>query len=207
MSGTPEAPLEAPEIVMVTSESLPADFVQDQADALEQAGIRIATGRSPRGPFAGLELLLPSAVMLIVGTAYFTGFAQKAGEHHYEVLRTVAKALWMRMSKVRVTMIGTPGKVSDNPRFSLSYSITGGLGQGAAFKLVFRTDLEEAEMAEGVDAFLDFLKDLHRGELDEERIAPLLTYRPIGGTILVTFDGATGRIVGVDPLADQRGED
>ena len=82
----------------------------------------------------------------------------------------------------------------------MSYSIIGEAQAQLRFKLIFLLDANETDGDEGIDAFFRMIRALHEGKLAREDLAALLTHRPIGGTALVTYDGAAKRIVPVNGL-------
>lgn len=194
-----------PDIGFMIYNTLPADFEADLAENLDRDGLSVQSVRISSGPFAGIELYLPAAAMLFVTTAYFTGFVQKAGEDHYELLKIAAKKLWQRASALRMTATGSAGKVSQTP-FSLAYAIMGEVSDGHQLKFIIQVKLGETDAEAGIRAFLDLLRDIHAGTISEYDLNALRTYRAIGGTTLVTFDLKLRRIVPVDAF-DRSGTD
>jgi hypothetical protein len=186
-----------PDIGFMLYEDLPPDFDADLVEDLASDGLNVGTLRIPGGPFAGIELYLPAVAAMYIGGAYFTGFIQKAGEDHCDLVKLAAKKLWRRISLVKVEAIGTQGKVSSTS-FSLAYAIMGEVTEGLRFKFIVRTTVEAVEAEEGIQAFLDLLRDIHAGNISEDDAKALLTYRPVGGTVLVTFDPKARRIVPVN---------
>jgi len=193
MSDTPSKP----DIGFMLYEALPAEFEADLVEDLASDGLNVGTVRIPGGPFAGIELYLPFVAMMFVGNAYFSGFIQKAGEDHFDLVKRAAKKLWQRVSPIKVEAIGSAGKVS-NTSFSLAYAIMGEVSAGLRFKFIVSTTVDVAEAEEGIQAFLDLLRDIHAGNISEEDAKALLTYQPVGGTALVTFDPKAKRIVPVN---------
>jgi len=191
--------LPAPPVLgLVLSDVLPHDFAGDVEARLSTPDMPVRVDRMRMGPFAGVELYLPTAVMLFVSAGYFNGFLQKLGEDHYEVVKGAARSLFQRASALRLRMIGSPGKASSSG-FSLSYSVTGELVPGLRLKLVLQTEIDGETGEKGVSAFLDLLRRIHLGDPSEEELAALLAYRPLGGVVVVTFDAATNTIVPVPP--------
>ncbi|GAA4781556.1 hypothetical protein GCM10023219_32410 [Stakelama sediminis] len=189
-----------PTIALLLYEDLPDDFESGLAEQLSCEDYTFDVLRIPRGPFAGLELYLPAAVGLFIASSYFGGIISKIGEEHYSALKEAAKRLWTQSSQLRIGMTGTPGKLAAAPKFSVVYSITGEVEPNVSFKLLLRCDILGAEAEEAINTFLDMLRDLHAGLLSEDDLAALLTYRPIGGTALVTFNPKTKKIVAVNGL-------
>lgn len=188
-----------PTIGLMLYEHLPAGFEEGIAD-LEAADVSVATLRISGGPYAGLELYLPAAVGLFVASSYFGGMLTKVGEEHYAALKEVATRLWKRSSTLESKSIGSPGKVSTDPKFSLAFSITGEVRPRLSFKLVLKLDTEEADALEAIPEFLDLVRAICEDRVSEADLEALLTYRPVGGTVLVTFDPVAKRIVPVNAM-------
>jgi hypothetical protein len=187
-----------PDISLILRDSLPAEFEAGLLKDLKDRELQVRVLRIPGGPFAGVELYLPAAAMLFIATGYFSGFLNKAGEDHYELLKRAAKKLWQRAARLRITPIGSGEKKLSNSPFSLAYAIMGEVGDGLRFKFVVRMELGEAEADEAIRAFLDLLRAIHDNAVSEEDMEALLTYRPVGGTVIVTFDPKEKRVVPVN---------
>ena len=179
---------------------MPDDFESGLAEQLGSEDHTFDVLRIPGGPFAGLELYLPAAIGLFIASSYFGGIISKIGEEHYSALKEAAKRLWRQSSQLKIGMTGTPGKLAAAPKFSFAYSITGEIEPKVSFKLLLRCDIHGAEAEEAINTFLDMLRDLHAGVLGEDDLAALLTYRPVGGTALVTFNPNTKQIVAVNGM-------
>lgn len=192
-------PEEKPDFMILVSDAFPSGFEDDLVAELDASDAKAGSFRISAGPYAGLELYLPTAVALFIASSYFSGAFQKIGEEHYEIVKRVAKRLYQRISGVRVTPIGTPGKVSPIRKYSLTYSIVAEIAPRLNFKLILYTEISNEEAERGVSAFLGLIRDIHFDILDPQDLESLLTYRPVGGTVLVTFDAKAGRIVPVDP--------
>lgn len=188
-----------PDIGLLLYEQLPAEFEEGVED-LETTEVSVATMRISGGPYAGVELYLPAAVGLFVASSYFGGALKKAGEEHYAALKEVAKRLWKRSSVLDVKAIGSAGKVSTDSKFSLAFAITGEILPRLKFKLVLKFDTDEAEALEAIPEFLDLVRAILEDRVSEADLEALLTYQPVGGTVLVTFDPVTKRIVPVNGM-------
>ena len=148
-------------------------------------------------------MYLPTAIALFIAAGFFNGFLQEAGKDAYAALKGAAIELWQRSRGTRITMVGTEGKVSSKQVYSIAYSITGAVVPGLNFKFVIRTDLEQDTAEAGIIAFLELIDDIHQDRVAEADAKALLTYRPVGGTVLVTFDAETRRIVPVNAFEEQ----
>lgn len=199
MESEDNASPQQPDLLIMVSEAFPPGFEDDLVAELEVAGGHSSSFRMSAGPFAGLELYLPTAVALFIASSYFSGAFQKAGEEHYATVKRVAKRLYRRVVGIPVTPMGTPGKLSARRKYSLTYSIVGEIAPRLNFKLVLRTDISDENAKNGLSTFLDLIRDINSDVIDPNDLEALLTYRPVGGIVLVTFDAEAGRIVPVDP--------
>ena len=124
---------------------------------------------------AGLELVVVRTppgtdAVLNVSAGVFTGAT--ATETLHPVLQQAALAIW---------------------RAQPALSIVGDYAQGLRFNLLIGTG--EAENA--IAAFLRLIDDLVHDRVSEDDCKTLLTWLPVGGTVLVTYDAAAGKIVPV----------
>lgn len=188
-----------PEVFVLLNDALPPEFETEIAEEMAADGFAAPVLRIPGGPFLGLELYLPTAIGLFILSSYFGGMLQHAGGQHFDALKRAAKSIYARASRLGVSTIASAGKVNRIQKFSLNFSITGAIQPGLSFKLVLSTEITKEDAERGIAAFLNLIRDLHDERLDDETIKALLSYRPVGGLVLVTFDCAEGRIVPVDP--------
>lgn len=195
MSGSTRPPL-----AIVLNPGLPDHIATEALYLLNDAGTPAALVRLSGGPYAGLELYLPSAVALFIASSYFGGAFKKAGEEHYLALKKAAGKLYRRSRVISTAAVGRANEVAGGGGFSLVYSIRGEVASGLSFKFVLVRDVNIAEADAGMSAFLDLLRNIHDGDYDTE----LLAYQPIGGQVVVTYDAKLGRIVPVDVLVRVR---
>ncbi len=187
-----------PQVLLMLQEGLPNEIEEEARTHLERPGVRFAVLRQPGGPYAGVELYLPSAIALFVAAGFFNGMLQEGGKDAYVALKKAAVALWKSAAGLNLVSIGTAGKLSKSRRYSLAYSVTGEVVPGLNFKFVVQTEISALDLESGVVAFFDLIDDLHNDRVSEENIKALLTYKPVGGTILVTFDAERRMIVPVN---------
>ena len=182
----------------------PEAISREAQDILDAEGTGLFVERRAPKPYAGLELYLPTAAVLFVTAGFFNGFLKKAGEDSYDALKRAALSLWKRLRSAPITVVATPGKVSPDPKYSLAYSIVGQYAPGLNFKLVVKTQIGPEEAEAGIAAFFQLIDDLINDRVSEADCAALLTYMPMAGTVLVTYDAATMRIVPVDAMEGVR---
>ena len=192
----------APQLGLIYTENVPPALFEDFIEAVSAPGLDLVLeSRPPDGPFAGLEWLIPTGVMLFIGQGYFNGFLNEMGKDHYAVLKIALKSLRDRFSRVRVTLVGTPGKASDDQPYSLFYSIYFEDPAGRRFKfLVPNGEAGDPAVERAMDAFGDFLPAACSGELNRDQ-ADMLTRAPaFGGTVLLAFNPEMGWIEPIHPV-------
>lgn len=113
-------------------------------------------------------------------------------------LKKAAISLWKHSIQLSPVVVGSVGKISKARNYSLVYSITSEISAGIQFKFVVQTDITATDLEFGVEAFVELIDDLHHGRVSEENVRALLTYKPVGGTVLVTFDVNRRMIVPVN---------
>ena len=187
-----------PDVLLMFQEGLPDDIEADVRAHLDEPGLNLAVIRHPSGPYAGAELYLPTALALFAAAGFFNGVLQEAGKDAYVAFKGAALALWRRASGLTVPAMGPAGKVSPTQRFSLAYSITGEVVPGLNFKFLIHTEIDAETAEAGIGAFVDLIHDLLNDRMAEADVRALLTYKPVGGTVLVAFDAASRKIIPVN---------
>jgi hypothetical protein len=197
-------PVDRPNIVLMLQEGLPDDIESEVRTQLERSGLNLMVIHQPRGPYAGIELYLPTAIALFVTAGFFNGVLQELGKDAYVAFKKAAFALWKRAARLNVTLIGSAGKVPPIRRYSAAYSITVEVASGLNFKFVIQTDVTTDDAKGGIKAFINLIDNIHNDSLSEDDLKALLTYHSTGRTVLVTFDSSSRKIVPVDAFADRR---
>jgi hypothetical protein len=178
---------------------IPDAVLAEFVDEVAAEPLRIEV-REQESVFAGLEWLNPTAVVLFISGAYFAAFFSELGKDHYTVLKRAVRTLYRRMSALRLTRRGTPGKFSAEPVYSLAFSIVVATGQDINLKLLLQPALSEDDAARAVEAFFTLVASLFEGTTPPEVQAELNKGRVVGRTLLLAFDFDTGSIVTIDPI-------
>lgn len=188
-----------PQLGISHIEAIPTATFDAFVEEMSPSGVAIEI-RTHGGVYAGIELLLPTAIMLFVGRAYLDGFFSKAGEEHYELFRKAVKRLYHRADGFRFGRIGTQGKVSGNQTYSRGFSIMAGIADKLTFKLLLQPNLSEAQAEIALSAFFGLIGTIIDGSVTEETLERLSAGCIVGRTLLLAYDFEHGTIVPVDPL-------
>lgn len=183
-----------------------ADFGRElAANGLD---VRVESRPDP-GAFAGVEWLLPTAVVVFLGRSYFDAFLKEAGKDHYHLLKNAllkVSARFFGKNSPQGRVIFTKGKAeSEIPRYSLFYSVVAQVGDGLRVKLLLQSDFDAALCNEAQTAFLGFLSSVYDGTLDINSIEGLAHAVPVSNTLLLAYNSAGKSLEVIDPLAGRRG--
>src|SRR6266850_911935 len=83
-----------PQLGVSYDENIPEDIVARFRNLVADDRLDLRVESRPAGPQAGLEWLLPTAVVILLGKAYFDAFLKEAGKDHYHLLKSGMSRLW-----------------------------------------------------------------------------------------------------------------
>jgi hypothetical protein len=195
-----------PDLLLSYQLPLQEEALQPFIDAVSAPGLALVIEpRPPCGPFAGIQWLLPTAVIVWFGKSYFEGFLKEAGKDHYVRIKRGLGTLWPLFfgenRVVRMTAVGTPGKIRpDDAKYSLGISILAEAGSGLHFKLLFPDDISAEGFNIATARFLHFLERYYGGDLDVATELHPGAAHAVGRTILATYDAEQGFFRFLDPI-------
>lgn len=163
--------MSAPHISIVHSEELDTAPFEELRALLRCEGLDVKLQSAPKaGPFASLEWLIPTAVVLFIAKAYFEAFLAEAGKDHYEILKRGAKSLATRFTGEQAPiakLVASKGKVQNSAmKYSLVCSVVAELEGSISVKLLLQTDFTPEHTGQALDCFFEFVRTFHSGELD-----------------------------------------
>jgi hypothetical protein len=191
-----------PHVRLIHTDEIPPAAVEDFVHGVSSPGLDLVVEKQlDSGPFAGLEWLVPTGLILFIGQGYFNGFLSEMGKEHYAVLKDNLKALRDRSASVKVKLIRVQGRPLADQPYSLLYSIYFEDPAGRRFKfLVPNGKAGDPESERAMDAFGDFLAAAYSGDLDANQKAILTEAPAVGATVLLAFNPRTGRIDPIHPI-------
>ncbi len=198
-----------PDLLVSYELPIPKGAVQPFIDTVGAPGLLLAVKTRPSsGPLAGVQWLLPTAVIIWFGKSYFEAFLKEAGKEHYVLVKRGLSSLWSlffgESRSVRSIAVGTSGKIPpDGVTYSLSISILAEGHSGLRFKLLFRDDISAEAFNAATANFLHFLEKYYAGELDAVTEVRLGTARAVAKTILFEYDPDQGFFTFLDPIPNQ----
>jgi len=187
-----------PDIGLVCEDKVPEPWMQEFQAAVASDGLDLLVERRiSTKAFAAIEWLMPTAAILFVAKSYFDGFLGEMGKDHYAALKAGIKQLCEHFAKVKVTLVGTAGKVAADKPYSMLFSIYFDPSEEGVFKFLVPVDVPQSEIDIAIDAFLGFLSDYYDRTRDPDGGATVWGRPNPRRTKFVAFNPATGRI---DPL-------
>jgi hypothetical protein len=162
--------------------------------------------RDADSPYAGIEWLIPTAVIVFLGKAYFDGFLKEAGKDHYAALKQGLKSLYSRLvgpNAPKVAVLSTAGKTRPSQTYSLAFSLLAEADDGLRFKLLIQEGASEAQYQATVTAFIAFLDAFHQRRLSAAVVDELRKARVVGKTLLLAYNHEQGRVVPIDPVTKE----
>ena len=184
--------------------AVPDEIAADFASAVSGVGLRVDV-RSEKPPIrAGIEWLLPTAVVVYLAHAYLGGFLGEMGKDHYALLKRQVAGLGQRLlhhGDPEVAMVTTSGVASTGDVYSLAFSVVARVADHRRVKLLVPKAASEAEIAAGIEAFFALLLDVDalRSTVRESESTT------IGADpVLVFFDPNTATLRIADPGPPKR---
>lgn len=191
-------------IGILHEDKIPSAIFQEFEDSIRAPGLIFECEARPSGmPYAGIEWLMPTAVLAYVAKPYFESFLKEMGKDHYNFLKKGLNKLYERCVGPRapnMQIIATEGKsIKDRP-YSLFFSVVAEAPDGMRLKLLIPRPLEQTEYEVAISKFLDLVQSIYSEAVDQDVAAAFKKVPVAGGTILVTYEVATGKLVPIDPF-------
>ncbi|WP_028500708.1 hypothetical protein [Microvirgula aerodenitrificans] len=195
-------------IGVLHEDQIPNALFQEFEESISVPGLIFRRETRASGvPFAGVEWLMPTIVLAYVAKPYFDSFLKEMGKDHYDLLKKGFNKLYERFAGPRapdVNIVATQGKSSEDQPYSLFFSVVAEAPDGVRLKLLIPRPIEQTEYEIAISKFLDLVQSTYDGDM-AEGVVTIFKNAPItSGTILVTYETATGKLVPVDPLAGRR---
>lgn len=163
-----------------------------------------AESRPGIGVMACVEWYIPTALFLFFGKAYFDGFLKEMGKDHYGIAKKGISKLWSKLFSrdkvIELTLVGTPGKLTENYKYSLAFSIIGELNENKTIKFLFEESISEIEFSERIDLVMNFLNAIHTNPENIKEYFVLNDHAISSGSIvLVGYDPKCKKLINLDP--------
>ena len=196
--------MKVPPIAIFYTNSIPEETFSDFLRLVSPTGLDVQVKSRPSdGIYAGLEWLMPTAVIIFIGKPYFDSFFSEMGKDHYSMLKAGLKALRTKFfgSKApKFIKVGTQGKLTVSQFYSFVFSIVAEAEPGLRFKLLLQSEASEDEYEEIINAFFNFLAEYHSGNLAIATVDMLQKGRVVGDILLISYNLKSKAIEAIDPI-------
>src|SRR5260370_35756836 len=82
-------------LLLSYDETIPEVVLRPFSETVSAPGLTVVVEPRPSmRPQAGIQWLLPTAVVIYISKAYFDGDLKEAGKEHYHVLKNAIHSLW-----------------------------------------------------------------------------------------------------------------
>lgn len=190
-----------PHIALSYEGPIPLEFLEEFRTSTARDRLELLIDQRPSTrAMAGIDWVMPTAIMAFVTGAYFSGFLNEMGKEHYHALKGAIKTLGERLNGLRYVRVATQGKLSAQDLYSPIYSIWTDRDAKTRFKFLVPNGLSADELAEVLDAYMAFLEAWHTDGLPPKDRVLLADARPMGGVVLLAYSLADKSMKLIDPL-------
>jgi hypothetical protein len=160
---------------------LPADAVEELRELETPTGCEfLAVQKRSGGPFAGVELALPTAFFVLIGSAYATAFFAELGKEHSKKFTNTLSSVASKLLSKRIS--------HKEKKYSLIFSIEAKICNIPA-KLVFPVDASDEQRTLAVEYFLRLVEG--KLETADQALVAKIVHDPAPfGKSVVAFDPA-----------------
>jgi hypothetical protein len=193
------------QIAVSYEEQFPEEIISHFIAEIASPGLDIKSEARESEPQAGLEWLVPTAVIIFIGKAYFDSFLKEMGKDHYHLLKRSVAALWKYIfgneRATNISLVGTKGKMSSAIPYSLLFSIVTDVLGEYRIKYLLKDNISEDDFEKAIETFFSFLEELTSGMLKSEIRDQLEKTRVVGKTILLSYDD--GKLKVINPFPEE----
>ncbi|MFH7326604.1 hypothetical protein [Desulfurivibrio sp. C05AmB] len=189
----------------IISSEVVADFEGD----IQSPGLNVRVESLPMmGARAGIELLLPTLIVVYFLKPYFESFLSEMGKDHYAMAKRALLNVQARIkSKLggHIKIFVSEGKRVDHAvKFSPFFSIEAQSPLGYRVKLLIQTEIQLDQFNLAVEAYLRLMAQSHGIEELSEHSKLLLNIKPTGPVLLVCYDAEKGELKYVNPIPERK---
>lgn len=192
-------------IAVFYQETFPSQPFKEFCGQIEQKGLNLQCESTPdHGPFACIEWLMPSAIIVFLTKPYFESFLQEAGKDHYNILKKSISNLFSKppVSNTSISLVSNPpGKIeSKKPKYSMVYSIMSEVSEELTVKLLLQNEFTAEQNSTAINCFLEILPSIHNNTLNPDSIKGIGEVQLLNRTLLVAYNPEIEGLEALDPL-------
>jgi hypothetical protein len=192
-------------LVISYVDTFPIENFEGFKTDVEVLGLKVFLEARPASILAGLEWLMPTAIVFFITKAYFESFLKEMGKDHYFLLKKGLQNLSSKVlvkQAVKTQIFHTKNKIDPQKKYSHVFSIVAEVEPGLRVKLLFDGSLSEDDCVNQVEEFLNWLAHLQAGTTSFSELQKFVPTRIISDTILVVFNKENKRLEFLDPIPE-----
>jgi hypothetical protein len=182
------------EVGISSLELIPHAIIKDFVTELEMCGVSTASERRPQEVSAGVEWLLPTAVVVFIAQKYVGTLLQEAAKDHYPIIKTSLTKLVRRTTgKSRETFIkaiaSSPHKIQTSEAVVLS--VISPTSTGHSVKFIFEHQIDDDGIEDAVASLVQVLVE-HNRDLPNDRLSQTVAGHDAGMhlPVIMRFDAS-----------------
>jgi len=182
------------EVGISSLELIPEAIVCDFVTEMESGGISTSSERRPQQIYAGIEWLLPTAVVVFIAQKYVGTLLQEAAKDHYPTIKAALTKL-IRRTTGRSREIFIRNIASSAHKISTSeavvLSVMSPLETGHSVKFILEHHLDGEDIDEAVVSLFRLLMD-HRRDSPNDRLSQIVTdhHLRVYAPVIMRFDAS-----------------
>jgi hypothetical protein len=168
------------DIEISVHESLGKEEFSDIQEELGNLELQLSlTEHKTTGPYASLDWIIPTGVILVILKPYFEGFMQKAGEDHYELLKAFFNKLYSKaITPKEEFKIYSAAGFEKEAIFTMHFSVLHHIikdGKRITLKLMFPKGCSQDYFQKSLTTFMKFQAELEDNELSNKLFEKLVS--------------------------------
>ena len=199
------------DIAIFYNELIPEKVEAEFQNTVRHPKLRFVSKATPdRGPYAGIEWLLATGLILWIGKAYFNGFLSEAGKEHYHFLKKGIHNVWAKLVgpekivSIRVvTPSNAPKKVTGH-QYSAAFSVIFPIGEHTKLKFLFSADTDETHIVTYVDRLTALIQELSTDSDYRVHILEKCKKCIIADYLIMAYDSDSNELVVLNPLTNKQ---
>ena len=186
-----------PDVLVTYLEQMPSEGIAIFGEELDAAGLVMLKAPREDSMFAGLPLLFPQGIMVVIAAALVGEIAKASLKGVVTGIKRIARC-YLSPSSPQLRLVATPGKLGANDlKYSMTFSLQAMLGS-LAVKLVFPASPEPEEIDHAIEEFMAMLQRLNGDLTVPAFVAEATQTPPLGNVLVVTYSPQTRQLVVVD---------
>ncbi|HWK89821.1 MAG TPA: hypothetical protein VNP72_07490 [Longimicrobium sp.] len=186
-----------PDVIIVHSIPLPDDMLQDVTGPLTALGTDVSVEDLGPQAYAGIEWLVPTAIVVLISKKYLDTMTQETAKDHYQILKaSLSKLLKRTVGKEREIRI----QYITSKRQKLSAKQPGAVSiyletrTDQLVKFVFEDNLDALQHARCLDAIFDLIRN-HNADYPQDTLTCVISEAQL--------DASTALLMRFDPILEQ----